>query len=352
MARQLVRRRNHGRFSWLRNAGALVGYAGRQLSRRYGRGQLQLRRSNQYQRGGRRTGRKTKTRQRRRVLGTPGVSGNSSFVRVSLMGRKRRFLSRVQKALATKGNLQRLDKIRFGSSQNQQGVTWISMFPPDELQSMCVQVTDNEYAEGFQLYLQSGQLRAQVVNVENIMCTLWIYDLVARRDQSDGDMNPVEDWEAGVDAQGGNASDYRYPYSTPFQSKRFCQKWHVRKVTRVLVSPGETHVHMLSCSVFNKVSLSRFESFVNSEATGRIMVGGLTTAIMIVSLGGVWNDQTDKSAVGYAPSQLDIAYTKRYKFMGTKEDRVNYAVSSGLASVTTGQLLEEVDASPEPLKVA
>ena len=149
------------------------------------------------------------------------MSGNSSFVRVSLMGRKRRFLSRVQKALATKGNLQRLDKIRFGSSQNQQGVTWISMFPPDELQSMCVQVTDNEYAEGFQLYLQSGQLRAQVVNVENIMCTLWIYDLVARRDQSDGDMNPVEDWEAGVDAQGGNASDYRYPYSTPFQSKRF-----------------------------------------------------------------------------------------------------------------------------------
>jgi len=351
-SRQVARRRNGGRFGWLRSAGAVARYGARQIAKQYGRGQLQLRRANQYQRSGRRAGRKTKTRQRRRNLGTPGVSGDTSYVRISLMGRKRRFLGRVQKALSQKGKYQKLDKIRFGSNQNQQGSTWMSLFPHDELITMCVNCTDNLYAEGFSLYLQKATLRAQIVNVENIMTTLWIYDLVIRRDLSNGDMNPIEDWEAGVDAEGGNLSDYKYPYSTPFQSTRFCSKWNVKRVTKVMLSPGETHVHALTCSVYNKLPITRFETTGNSEATAAVAVGGLTTAVMIVSLGGVWNDQTTKSDVGFAPTQLDIAYTKHYQFMGTKEDRVNYVVSSNLASVSTGQLLEEVDASPEPLKVA
>jgi len=350
---QVKRYSKYGRGGFFRNAAAVAGYIGRYAARRYTqRGGNRQRFAFKYR--GRGGGSRTKTKTRQRSVGASfaGVSGRSSYVRLSLMGRKKRYLTRVQRALSTKGNLQRLDKIRFGSPQNQQAYTWLSLYPTDEIISQAVQATDNEYAEGFYLYMQTAQLRCQIVNVQNIMCTIWIYDLTARRDQSEGNIDPVEDWEAGIDAQGGNTSDYKYPYSTPFQSRRFCQKWKVRKVTRALVAPGETHVHMVTANVYNKVGMSRIDGFVNSEATGRVAVGGLTSTIMIVALGGVWNDVTDKTAVGYAPTQLDIAYTKRYKFMGTKEDRVNYAVSSGLANVTTGQLLEEVDASPEPLKIA
>lgn len=343
----------HGKKQLARTAGkalpAFLYHGGRNIYQKVGK-YLVNRFKQRYRGLGSRT--QTQTRKRRGGLGTFGLSGRSSYVRLSLLGRKKRFLGRVQKALAHKGNLQRLDKIRFGAPQNQQAYTWLSLYPPSEIIQMMDNATSGTFEEGFSLYLQSAQLRCQIVNVQNVMCTLWIYDLVARRDQSTGDINPIEDWEGGIDAQGGSSSDYKYPYSTPFQSKRFCQKWKVRKVTRSLVAPGETHVHMVTANVYNKLASSRVESFVNSEATGAVAVGGLTTTVMVVALGGVWNDATDKTAVGYAPVQMDIAYTKRYKFMGAREDRVSYAVSSGLADVTTGQLLEEVDASPEPLKVA
>lgn len=327
-------------------------HGGRYLYNSYGKYSKALRNAFRYKYRGPGSRTKTKTRKRRSGLGTSSLSGRSSYVRLSLMGRKKRFLGRVQKALAKKGNLQRLDKIRFGAPQNQQAYTWMSMFDPSELATMFNQASDDEFEEGFSLYLATCQFRAQIVNVQNIMCTIWIYDLTARRDQSQGDINPVEDWEAGIDAQGGSSSDYKYPYSTPFQSKRFCQKWKVRKVTRALVAPGETHVHMVTGHVYNKLTNTRIFNFVNSEATGSSAVGGLTSTIMVVALGGVWNDVTDKSAVGYSPVNLDICYTKRYKFMGSKLDRVSYGVSSGLSNVETGQLLEEVDASPEPLKTA
>ena len=187
---------------------------------------------------------------------------------------------------------------------------------------------------------------------KNIMTTVWIYECVLRRDINVGDLDARVDWQEGIDAQGGDDTDFARPYSTPFTSRRFCTKWRVAKVTRAIVSPGETHVHYVHANVKHKLSSERYTNFDDGDGTGTVGIGGLSTCVMIVGLGGVWNDVTTKSAIGYSPVALDVTYTKKYDVMGTINDRKNYYVSNQLSTVTTGQLLEEVDASPEPLKTA
>ena len=295
---------------------------------------------------------KTTTRRRRGGTNASSISGVTSYVRLSLLGRKQRFLSRIQYAMATKARYELLNKIRLSGGQNQQSTTWLTMFPTDELLACCAQVTDSLSAEGFNLYIRSCKLRMQIVNVQNIMTTIWIYECVLRRDISEGGIDAVNDWKGGIDLEGGSSTDYTTPYATPFTSKRFCLKWKVAKVTRSLVAPGETHVHYVNGVVNHKLSSGRLYTAAGSNATGEDGIGGLTVCVVVVALGGVWNDQINKSDIGYSPTALDIAYTKKYDVMGTVEDKKYYTVQNNLATVTTGQLLEEVDASPEPLKVA
>jgi len=295
---------------------------------------------------------KTTTRRRNSRSNAGSVSGVTSYVRLSLLGRSQRFLSRIQYAMATKARYEVLNKIRLSGGQNAQSSTWLTMFPTDELLACAAQVTNTLYEEGFNLYIRSCKLRMQIVNVQNIMTTIWIYECVLRRDISEGGVDAINDWKEGIDAEGGGSNDYTRPYATPFTSKRFTLKWKVHKVTRSLVAPGETHVHYVDGIVNHKLSTGRLESFGSSVASGEDGIGNLTTCVVVVALGGVWNDQTTKSDIGYSPTALDIAYTKKYDVMGIVEDKKIYTVQNNLATVTTGQLLEEVDASPEPLKTA
>ena len=123
-----------------------------------------------------------------------------------------------------------------------------------ELRDASDRTTGGTYSAGFSLYIRSCKLRMQIVNVQNIMTTVWIYECVLRRDINVGDLDARVDWQEGIDAQGGDDTDFARPYSTPFTSRRFCTKWRVAKVTRAIVSPGETHVHYVHANVKHKLS--------------------------------------------------------------------------------------------------
>ena len=195
------------------------------------------------------------------------------------------------------------------------------MFEGAELRDASDRTTGGTYSAGFSLYIRSCKLRMQIVNVQNIMTTVWIYECVLRRDINVGDLDARVDWQEGIDAQGGDDTDFARPYSTPFTSRRFCTKWRVAKVTRAIVSPGETHVHYVHANVKHKLSSERYTNFDDGDGTGTVGIGGLSTCVMIVGLGGVWNDVTTKSAIGYSPVALDVTYTKKYDVMGTINDR-------------------------------
>ena len=346
----LVRRRAGG-VGFLRSAGSLARRVA-PYARTAGKLIRHARNSYRNRNRGSRRRNKNKTRKGYRRAPYIGGSGVTSYVRLSLLGRKQQFLNKVQYHLSNKLRYEVLNKIRVSNIQNYQASTWLTMFDGAELRDASDRTTGGTYSAGFSLYIRSCKLRMQIVNVQNIMTTIWIYECVLRRDINVGDLDARVDWQEGIDAQGGDDTDFERPYSTPFTSRRFCTKWRVAKVTRAIVSPGETHVHYVHANVKHKLSSERYTNFDDGDGTGTVGIGGLSTCVMLVGLGGVWNDVTTKSAIGYSPVALDVAYTKKYDFMGTINDRKNYYVSNHLSTVTTGQLLEEVDASPEPLKTA
>lgn len=280
-----------------------------------------------------------------------GSAGDFSYVSVSGLGRGRRFLGRVEKALASKTVKEVLGSARLESNVNQQGILWVPLCFSDSLRNAFSTTVGTTPNEGGKLYVEYASLRMQLVNQANVPTTVWIYDICLRRDEDDA-LTPSQDWERGIIQQGGAANDYLLPYSTPFKSSRFCVKWKIKKVTKAFLNPGESHVHTLRINVYNYIAQQRIYDATGSHAGASYGVGGLSHMVAVVILGGVVNDDANKLDVGYSNAAIDAAYTATYRVCALFDDRKRYTKTSTLPSITTGSTMVEVDADPSAIVTA
>lgn len=274
-----------------------------------------------------------------------GGAGDSSFVTLSALGRRRRFLGAVEKALASKTVYEVVSSARHEGNTNQQGITWIPVCFPDDLKAAFATSTGTTPNEGGKVYIEYVLMRLQCVNQTNVPVSMWVYDVMLRRDLQ---VSPQlsGDWDRGIRAQGGTTGDYLLPFSTPFKSNRFCSQYLIRRVTKVLLAPGETHVHTLKLSVYSAIPQSRLYSITDAAASGSVGLGGLSHAIGIVTLGGVINAEATQTNVGYAPHAVDLAWTTSYRVAALFDDKVRYSKSSTLSPIEAPKTMVEVDADP------
>lgn len=284
-------------------------------------------------------------KKRRRRSGGFGGAGDASYVTLSALGRRRRFLSAVQKALASKTCHEIVSAARHEGLTNRQGISWIPMCMSDQLRAAFYTSTGTTPNEGGRVYIEYIVCRMQIVNQTNVPVSIWLYELVTRRDISGpAELNDL--WNDGIVAQGGTTGDYLLPFSTPFKSNRFCAQWLIRRVTKVLLAPGETHVHTVRVNVYSYVGQSRIYDSTGSTASGSTGVGGLSHVVGVVTLGGVVNSEGDDTVVGYAPHALDLAWTTSFRVAALYDDKHKYSKTSALTSFNDPKTMVEVDADP------
>lgn len=275
-----------------------------------------------------------------------GGAGDASFVSLSALGKRRRFLGAVEKALASKTVYEVISSTRVEGITNSQGNGWIPVCFPDDLKAAYATSTGANPNEGGKVYIEYVQMRLQMVNQTNVPVSTWLYDVMLRRDLQVAP-DPNDDWDYGIRQQGGGTTDYTLPFSTPFKSNRFCSQWLVRRVTKVLLAPGETHVHTLRLNVYSSIAQSRLYSVAtDAVASGVNGIGGLSHVIGVVTLGGVVNDESTQTNVGYAPHALDLAWTCSYRVAALFDDKHRYSRSSTLTSIAKAKTMVEADADP------
>lgn len=284
-------------------------------------------------------------------LGTGGTAGGSTYVRLSALGKRRIFLGKIQRALASKASYLVLGSHRHTGAVNNQGLSFISHLDNADVKAAYEQCTGVTPNEGGKVYIQDCKTKIQIVNQANVPNTVWFYDIMLRRDSNDP-LTPTDDFKEGVDQAGGSATDYLLPYITPFRSHRFCTKWVIKKVHKKLLAPGEEHIHNVNISVYRSVAQERLYTAGASIATGLVGLGGLTHFTMIVSLGGLINDNVTLTNVGYSRQAVDVAYTKSYRVCALYDDKYKFQRLTTLPAITTEQTMEEATADPATYQAA
>jgi len=280
-----------------------------------------------------------------------GSAGDASYVSLSGQGARRKFLGAVEKALATKAVYDNVSSLRHVSLVNQMGYSYHSLCFTDEIKNAFFACTGATPNEGGRVYIEYVTARMQIVNQVNVPASIWIYEACLRKDTNDA-LQPNTDLLAGIQAEGGSATDYLLPYTTPFKSSRFCAKWKIKRCTKILLAPGEEHVHTVRLNVYGYVAQQRLYDANSSVATALFGVGGLSHLIMVATLGGVINDNTTTTNVGFAATAIDIAMAKMYRVSALYDDKHKYAKTSTLPTITTGSTMVEVDADPSAIVTA
>lgn len=229
---------------------------------------------------------------------------------------------------------------RFTSPQSQQGMTWIVHYPPSHLTELVNRTTGAVATSA--CYLESMQSYLTLANMDANDATIWIYSLVLRNDAGALGINPVDDWGQGMLDEGGVANDRTVPYTTPYCSKKFTERWKVHKVQKFVLSSGAQHIHHIKMRPMHKINKERFTN------TGAVGTGGatqgvkyLTCATMIVSLGALINDEVTKALVTYGQTAIDYTANWKYTAHGVADDQTVFYKNVSYPTVTTAKLINE-----------
>jgi len=158
------------------------------------------------------------------------------------------------------------------------------------------------------ILMQDFQGIIYMTNQSKAPLALDIYDLVPRRDIPTSGNDPIQTWEQGlVDAgaipTSGYSFNYNLPGSTPFISPAFCQKWLIKKVTKVEMPQGSTHEHRVHHEI---------NRMINQEMLNDLVyVKGLTGVTLFVQRGF---PADDGGTVSLASTALDLVNTFKYNF--------------------------------------
>jgi len=184
-----------------------------------------------------------------------------------------------------------------------------------------------------QFAIPVGKAEYQISNSTNANIIAWIYDIVPRRFVQIGDTNyesPMVAWVNGMRIQtgtGGGSDVAQFIGCKPFESKLFCEIYKVKKVTKVVLSPGVLHRHIVKSTQRRWWSDTQFQNLFNAGVpiTSGRWFGGRTVLSMIVIQGTPAHSRAnpDSAHTTSAPAGIDVVTLKSYEFLysatGTKQ---------------------------------
>jgi hypothetical protein len=173
--------------------------------------------------------------------------------------------------------------------------------------------------------IPSAVIEYQLSNSTNANIIVWLYDIVPRRTMYSSDTNiviPMAAWTQGMQVTTGTGGGSTIAFnigSRPFESKLFCESYKVKKVTKLVLSPGVLHRHIVRSSQRRWWSDAQyFNTFtVGVPATTASWIGKRTVLTMAVIQGSPGHSQgfPDSARVSTAPAAIDVITRKSYTWM-------------------------------------
>lgn len=196
-----------------------------------------------------------------------------------------------------------------------------------------------------------------IKNVTNAQVTIWLYDIVPRRDLQ-AIPDPANDVYNGVyvdeagDAKvgptvpvtnkvpGGGGGFNVYPIEngvTPYQSEDFVHAWIVKKVTKIVLHSGSEHIHRIKLNYRSTVSQEMVSNYVAYHKR--------TVAVLMGIQGPLDNDATLKENVGTDLCSCDMFASTEMCFTQLEKCRTVHTQYKNYVAITAGQeMLEDTDA--------
>jgi hypothetical protein len=181
------------------------------------------------------------------------------------------------------------------------------------------------YDNTFRYFISSIKLKTEYRNATTAPLDLAIYDIVARKDQSQVTTgvspffqynpsigSPTTTWANGLTEEaipfpgvGTSLMGADQPGAKPFLSEKFCHFYRVAKVNHMTLGPGESHIHWVS------IRPGRLFNRTYTRLLGAM--AGHTYFQMCIIRGGVAHKQLDATKVSYSEAALDIITEYSYK---------------------------------------
>lgn len=199
----------------------------------------------------------------------------------------------------------------------------------ETLMGMMPQTTNNTNRVNF----ESASAELQISNMRNSNTRVVIYDIIARRDTDDGYITLPEDaLNAAITNQGGAGDKTDFGIS-PFTLDVFTQYFKVLKMTHVLLSEGQTHIHRVHYAP-NKVLSEQVVKNTDSN------IRGLSCFTMIHTFGTPCNDYDTHTTITSTSVRLDIVWKKTYRFGFISNEYTRLELNNNLPHSVTYDVMD------------
>lgn len=264
------------------------------------------------------------------------VSGYSHTIPGRVSKRKFAFISAVNQfrndysmRLATTGGLQGVDLIGYNGVTGDVSTSGLFCFKDivairNALGTMQT-TTSVGVNNATNFAIPVGKVEYMITNSTNANIIVWLYDMIPRRTILTTDtaiQTPQVAWITGMSGQtgtGGGADVNTKPFAKPFESKLFCEAYRVVKVSKITLSPGVFHRHIVKQKCRRWFSDTQFNNLVAAGvlSSTALWYGGRTILTMAVIIGtpGHSAAAADTAHVSTAPAAIDVTTNKTYEFM-------------------------------------
>lgn len=194
------------------------------------------------------------------------------------------------------------------------------------------------------LYLESVTLKYMLANTAASNVFVDIYNIEPRKDISD---TPVNTWSLGLDdmATGQSAAILG---TTPYMSMRFTKAYIIKKVTRIELAAGRTHLH--TC----KYNIGKAYSAVDDSLYGTdVFRKGYTHGLLFAAYSEPINNADVTPIVTTAPVSINVfaSETQRFRY-GDLETKDIFIANDVQANVLNLRLYDEGSGAVETFTAA
>lgn len=208
-------------------------------------------------------------------------------------------------------------------------------------------VTDDQAYTNTQVMLMGGECTYKILNGSVYPVELMLWDVVVKRDCT---KTPVECMSNDVTDLTANryttlSSDIALTLSNvgylPKDSPSFCSYYNIKGFKKIILAPGETHVHNVVHEWNKLVPSSIITTGANQSTNVETHLRGYTSGLLWKALGYPIGSTADSSVVNCSPTAIAVDGIKRFKFRPCFLPGKHVEAFDFTTAVTNATFLEE-----------
>lgn len=219
-----------------------------------------------------------------------------------------------------------------------------NLYYPTDCQTMLTNMSSLEYGlaspTGYKtqdIYMKSVYGTIGITNSENADTRIVLYDVIWKKDiVNDADGNAgflntlITD---GITDAGGGATGANVVGTRPYDSAAFTEYCSVKKTTRIILAPGQTHYHTVNYQPNQKCNAEHLRAQSNAMQA----FGGLSYGLVCVHYG---SPVKDNAGTGATTSATNLIYVSQmeYVYSFVPSNMTNVAVANTLATAQNTNL--------------